>query len=179
MTKKSRMPSAEERELFEETLKGAAPLAKTKPSASTASPVKRSVTTLAPPAISHPKKPQRRGLDGNTAERLARGQIEPEARLDLHGMTEAVAHLALATFIRSASARKLRLVLVVTGKGRKLSLDEPFDLELNVRARGVLRSMTPRWLSEPELARFVADVRPSNRRHGGDGALYVYLSKAR
>jgi hypothetical protein len=30
-------------------------------------------------------------------------------------------------------------------------------------------------LAEPELAGFVADVRPSHRRHGGAGALYVYL----
>ena len=82
--------------------------------------------------------------------------------------------------LRAASARKLRLILIVTGKGRKQPRpDEPFDLELEGRARGVLRTMTPRWLAEPELAGFVADVRPSHRRHGGDGALYVYLRKAR
>ncbi len=34
-------------------------------------------------------------------------------------MTEAVAHRALATFIRGAAARGCRLVLIVTGKGLK------------------------------------------------------------
>ena len=38
--------------------------------------------------------------------------------------------------------------------------------------------MTPRWLAEPELARFVADVRSAHRKHGGAGALYVYLRKS-
>ena len=44
---------------------------------------------------------------------------------------------------------------------------------------GILRAMVPRWLHEPELARWVADIRPAHRRHGGAGALYVYLRKNR
>jgi len=177
---KGRLPSAEERELFAESFKDARVLAKRKPIASkppTSKPVPAAIIP-APPA----QKPRRStaGLDGNTAERLRRGQLDPEARLDLHGMTEATAHRALVTFLRAASARRLRLILVVTGKGGKPTApDAPFDLELDGRARGVLKAMTPRWLAEPELAGFVADVRPSHRRHGGAGALYVYLRKPR
>ena len=37
--------------------------------------------------------------------------------------------------------------------------------------------MTPRWLREPGLAELIADVREAHRRHGGAGALYVYLRK--
>ena len=71
------------------------------------------------------------GLDGRTSERLHRGALEPDARIDLHGMTETVAHRALATFIRGASMRGCRLVLIVTGKGLKpADPHEPFDLEL-------------------------------------------------
>ena len=55
----------------------------------------------------------------------------------------------------------------------------PFDLELDRRTRGILRAMVPRWLREPALVRFVADVRAAHRRHGGAGALYVYLRKQR
>jgi DNA-nicking Smr family endonuclease len=39
--------------------------------------------------------------------------------------------------------------------------------------------MVPRWLAEPELKALVARVQPAHIRHGGGGALYVYLRKAR
>ncbi|MGD0864667.1 MAG: Smr/MutS family protein [Rhizomicrobium sp.] len=174
---RTRLPSAEERELFVETFKDARVLVKKKPAAPKAPASKRIPASL-PESPTPPKSPRRptAGLDGNTADRLRRGQLDPEARLDLHGMTESTAHRALVTFLRAASARGLRLVLIVTGKGGKPSApDAPF--ELDDRARGVLNAMTPRWLAEPELAGFVADVRVSHRRHGGTGALYVYLRK--
>jgi len=123
------------------------------------------------------------GIDGNTAERLRRGQLEPEARLDLHGMSERDAHRALITFVRAASARKLRLLLVITGKGggpqRKHVKEGAFDLGLDMRMRGILRDLTPRWLHEPGLAEIIADVRQAHRRHGDSGALYVYLRKGK
>jgi DNA-nicking Smr family endonuclease len=178
---KGRLPSAEERELFAETLRDAKVLRKRKPGAPKAAAPKRQAIFPPEPSMPAPtpQKPMA-GLDGNTADRLRRGQMDPQARLDLHGMTESTAHRALTTFLRGASARGLRLVLIVTGKGGKLPApDAPFDLELDGRARGVLKTMTPRWLAEPELAGFVADVRLSHRRHGGAGALYVYLRKSK
>lgn len=177
--------SAEERALFESALKDAAPIkkpaaAKPKPGAARAKPkisARQAMDDAFAPIFAKPSGPSS-GLDGHTAERLRRGALEPEARLDLHGMTEAAAHRALATFLRGAAARGCRLVLVVTGKGLKPgAADEPFDLELDRRTRGVLKAMTPRWLAEPELSGFVADVRTAHRRHGGGGALYVYLRK--
>ena len=179
-----RRVTEEERELFETVFKDALPLRKAK-----AKPAKKSVTAAALKAVikkpATPVAPPRvlarapaGGLDGNTAQRLQRGILEPEARLDLHGLTESAAHRALTTFLRSAASRGLRLIIVVTGKGAKTAPDAPFDLELEGRKRGVLRSMTPRWLKEPELARFVVDVRSAHIRHGGAGALYVYLRKS-
>jgi DNA-nicking Smr family endonuclease len=170
--------SEEERALFENTFKDVVPLKRARgrkaaKKASVSAPVKAS-----PPILASPRNSGGGGLDGRTAQRLQRGVLEPEARLDLHGLTEDAAHRALATFLRSASARGLRLVIVVTGKGVKPAApDEPFDLELDRRTRGVLKAMTPRWLKEPDLARFVVDVRSAHRRHGGAGALYVYLRK--
>lgn len=118
------------------------------------------------------------GLDGRTDERLRRGAIEPDARLDLHGFTERDAHRALLLFLHAAQQRRHKLVLVVTGKGARLAPDAPFDLELNYRARGVLKAIVPRWLCEPDFAGMVAGTRAAHRRHGGEGALYVYLRKA-
>ncbi|HUJ04215.1 MAG TPA: Smr/MutS family protein [Rhizomicrobium sp.] len=158
----SRKASDEERALFEEAAKNPNGYA---PKASLTPKTKKPVSKTA-------------GLDGNTQERLRKGILAPQASLDLHGLTEDAAHRALTRFLRDAAARKLRLVAIVTGKGKKSSApDEPFVM--NYERRGVLKEMTPRWLSEPELARFIADVRPAHRKHGGEGALYVYLRKPR
>ena len=119
------------------------------------------------------------GVDGNTDERLRRGQLEPEARLDLHGMTESAAHRVLLTFLKGAMARRHKLVLVVTGKGRPQAEDAPFDMELNMRSRGILKAAVPRWLNEKEFAGLVAGTRAAHKKHGGEGAMYIYLRKGR
>jgi len=159
----------EERALFEETFREARPH----------KPVKRAAKPAVKPVVPGPRK-QTGGLDGNTADRLRRGALDPDARIDLHGMSEAVAHNRLMSFLRNARRSDARLVLVITGKGaRKPDPYAPFDLELESRARGVLKSMVPRWLREPEFAELVADHRSAHIRHGGAGALYVYLKKKR
>jgi len=163
--KPARRVTDEERALFEESIRQARLFAETVPSATPRKAAKVPAKGLT-------------GVDGHTAERLRRGTLEPDARLDLHGFTEAAAHGALITFLRSAQARGHRLALVVTGKGAKAPDPyAPFDLELNARTRGVLKSVVPRWLGEPALAGIVADARPAHIKHGGAGALYVYLRK--
>ncbi|MHA1571809.1 MAG: Smr/MutS family protein, partial [Alphaproteobacteria bacterium] len=57
------------------------------------------------------------GTDRRTAERLRRGRMAVEARLDLHGRTQDQAHRELLSFIRRTAAAGMRCVLVVTGKG--------------------------------------------------------------
>jgi len=156
-----RKTTDEERSLFRDTIAEARPLAPL-PGSSAA---KRS----APGGLG--------GLDGRTDERLRRGTIEPDARLDLHGFTEHDAHHALLLFLRTAQQRRHKLVLVVTGKGARLAPDAPFDMELNYRSRGILKAVVPRWLGEPSFAGLVAGTRAAHRKHGGDGALYVYLRK--
>ncbi|HWA03508.1 MAG TPA: Smr/MutS family protein [Rhizomicrobium sp.] len=165
-----RRTTDEERALFAEAFREARPL---NPSAKPASgPVPK------PPAGAAPKFTG--GLDGNTAARLRRGEIDPDRRIDLHGKTEAAAHRALLGFLRQAQRSGARLALVITGKGAgEPDPYEPFDLERASRARGVLKAMVPRWLKEPEFAALIADHRAAHRRHGGTGAFYVYLRKKR
>jgi len=122
------------------------------------------------------KVPKGGGLDGRTAERLRRGLVEPEARLDLHGFTEDSAHATLLKFIRTQRGHGARLVLVVTGRGARRDEDGTAPLWAG---RGVLRKMVPRWLEEPEFATYVVSSATAHRRHGGEGALYVYLRKSR
>lgn len=116
------------------------------------------------------------GINGATQERLRKGQIDPDAKLDLHGMTEAVAHRVLTGWLAAAQSRGVRLALIVTGKGNPRNLD---DAPWMSSRYGALKDMTPRWLNEPELARLIASVQPAHDRHGGGGALYVWLKKPR
>ena len=120
------------------------------------------------------------GLDGSTADRLRRGKVEPEATLDLHGMTQATAHGRLVTFIRRSSDAAKRCVLVVTGKGTAGRPDPDggaaFVMSGPTRG-GVLQAMVPRWLQEGDVKSMVSGVQTANPKHGGDGALYVYLRR--
>jgi len=158
-----RRTTDEERNLFQTALTGPGP-------------VKKSRAAKPPARKAHPA-PVTSGLDGHSSDRLDRGMLTPDAKLDLHGMTEAAAHRALTMFIHKAQGRGARLLLVVTGKGAPAA-DGPFDLGLAGRRRGVLKAMVPRWLCEPPLAQLIADRRAAHRRHGGEGALYVYLRKS-
>ncbi|ABL70871.1 Smr/MutS family protein [Paracoccus denitrificans] len=111
-------------------------------------------------------------MDHKTHRQMSRGKLAPEARIDLHGMTLAVAQPVLTRFILQARAEGRRLVLVITGKGREGGPDAP----LPVRP-GALRHNVPHWLHMPPLNAMVLQVRPAHRRHGGEGAYYVYLRR--
>jgi DNA-nicking Smr family endonuclease len=111
-------------------------------------------------------------MDRRRFEKLRRGRLEPEARLDLHGMTLERAHAALTAFVAAAHADGLRLVLIITGKGRDGAADA-----LAPHRRGALRHSVPHWLAAPPLVGRVLQVAPAHPRHGGGGALYVYLRR--
>ncbi|MFM9865757.1 MAG: Smr/MutS family protein [Micropepsaceae bacterium] len=116
------------------------------------------------------------GVDGATAERLRRGKIEPDAKIDLHGMTQAQAHARLATFVRRGHEIGNRCVLVITGKGSPLALDDGGVMPQRSKA-GVLRTLVPLWLEE--LRAIVTGVQAAHQKHGGGGAFYVYLRRKR
>jgi DNA-nicking Smr family endonuclease len=135
-------------------------------------PRRKAIPVVPAPVIApKPRPPKAAGIDGNTQRRLEKGDIHPSAQLDLHGLTEAAAHGALLTFLHTAHRRGDRLVLIVTGKG---ALEEAAP---KARYGGVLRRAVPRWLEEAPMASIIADKRWAHRRHGGDGALYIYLRK--
>lgn len=113
-------------------------------------------------------------MDKKSFGKMTRGKLKPEGRIDLHGMTLDRAHPALIRFILSAQASGKRLVLVITGKGKRSDDDGPIP-----RPRGVLRHQVPGWLSSPPLAQAVLQVAPAHISHGGDGAYYVYLRRQR
>jgi DNA-nicking Smr family endonuclease len=100
---------------------------------------------------------------------LSRGRKQIEGRLDLHGMTQTRAHRALLSFLQRASSDGLTFVLVITGKGAS----GPES------GRGVLRRQVPEWLSLPDFRALVVGFEEAHIGHGGEGALYVRVRRAR
>jgi DNA-nicking Smr family endonuclease len=102
-------------------------------------------------------------------QRVARGKETIDGRLDLHGLTQSEAHATLLHFLRSASARRARLVLVITGKGMRGGDGE----------RGVLKRQVPQWLGLPEFRALVVGFEDAHIAHGGEGAIYVRVRRPR
>lgn len=113
-------------------------------------------------------------MDHKAYGRLRRGKLKPEARIDLHGMTLAQAHPALIGFILRSSSEGLRLVLVITGKGKHRDDGGPIPTKF-----GVLRHQVPQWLRMSPIGGLVLQVSEAHIRHGGQGAYYVYLRRSR
>ncbi len=136
-------------------------------------PMSRKVAE-APPAkpVKHaaPPVPPLMALGRRERLQLSRGRKEIDGRLDLHGMTQERAHRALATFLQRASYDGLSFVLIITGKGRTGGLDAE---------RGILRRQVPIWLGLPEFRALVVGFEEAHIGHGGAGALYVRVRRAR
>lgn len=172
----------EDRELWELVAKQVKPLRKhratkvhTAPRTEPSSAVPATKPALSPrplaqaPAArpSKPAIPPLAPLGKRERTKLSRGRREIEARLDLHGMTQMRAHRALTGFLHRAHDDGLTFVLVITGKGRSGG------------ESGVLRRQVPEWLSLPEFRAFVVGFEEAAISHGGEGALYVRIRRAR
>ncbi len=114
-------------------------------------------------------------LDRRTAEKLRKGKIQIEARLDLHGKTQNQAHELLNNFIGQSARQGLRCVLVITGKGKSRLLSEKI-IEPEV---GILKKKVPEWLEENIFAQHILRMAQAHPKDGGSGALYVYLKRQR
>ena len=104
-------------------------------------------------------------VDRATVERMKRGQVNVEARIDLHGMDQRAAFASLMGFIETSSRAGRRAVLVITGKGAISG------------GGGVLRRNAPNWLMSSPLAGRILTIQAAHTRHGGDGAFYVLLRR--
>jgi len=113
-------------------------------------------------------------MDHKSFGRMKKGKLSPEARIDLHGMTVAQAHPVLIGFILDAHSKGLRLVLVITGKGRASRDNSPIPTQM-----GILKHQVPHWLSLAPIKSVVLQVSEAHLKHGGSGAYYVYLRRHR
>jgi DNA-nicking Smr family endonuclease len=126
------------------------------------------------PVIAEQVASQPLAMDRNRFAKLRKGRLAPEARIDLHGLTIAQAHPRLTQFIFDAVARERRLVLVITGKGKSKADHGPIP-----ERHGVLRHQVPHWLNTAPLKPHILQIAEAHIRHGGQGAYYVYLRRAR
>lgn len=171
---RKRRLSDEERALWERVQRTARPLSGRRiiaPEPST-EPAPDTAPAAEPPPLVHqtaaspPRRPaQLPDIDLNTRRKIARGRIGIDARIDLHAMTQGEAHARLFGFLSRAQADGLRHVLVITGKGSSLASD------------GILKRSVPLWFATPAFRPLVSGYDWADRRHGGDGALYVRIRR--
>ena len=137
--------------------------------------------SLAPPEravsfgahVAGPRRERAGNIDRKVERRLKSGKLDPERVCDLHGLDRKQAERTLLSFLKGCRAGKVRLALVVTGKG----LHAPADwME---EEPGVLRRSVPVWLQQRPLSEIVQHFSPAHPSHGGGGAYYVYLRQAR
>jgi DNA-nicking Smr family endonuclease len=174
--KRRRVLSAEERVLWTAITKSIAPLRDSDISekAETAKHIASQIDIppakkgrSAEPAGNRPPAPLA-GLGRRMRTRVARGKEAIDGRLDLHGLTQSEAHPALLRFLRAATARDARLVLVITGKGGR-----------GEGERGVLKRQVPQWLGLPEFRALIVGFEQAHVAHGGEGALYIRVRRTR
>lgn len=148
-------------------LKGRKPAEELKPAIEEKIPSKGVKTASTAAIAAAPPKRQHvmHSLDRPTLDKLSKGKLPIEGRVDLHGMTQSEAHSLLLSFLQRAHAGGVRYVLVITGKGFSSGGD------------GILRRQVPAWLSTPPFRALVSSHDVSARHHGGEGALYIRLRK--
>jgi DNA-nicking Smr family endonuclease len=145
-----------------------APAGDDKPAAAAPSPPRPAAPLEKPPAK---KAPPLAPLGRRLKHRVARGREPIDARLDLHGFTQREAHAALLRFLHRAQADGVKIALVVTGKGSGKGS--------GAREPGVLKRQVPMWLALPEFRSVVVGFEDAHTGHGGEGALYIRLRRAR
>jgi DNA-nicking Smr family endonuclease len=94
-------------------------------------------------------------------KQLGRGQLKPEAVVDLHGLTIAEATTKVHFFLQNAVHHNLKTLLIITGKGLH-SGDGP-----------VLKEAVEKLLDQSVDSVLEWGIAP--RRYGGTGALVVFL----
>ena len=125
----------------------------------------RPADTVPPARREKPHSPRQHRIEAPTRQKLAKGRLPIEGKVDLHGLTQVEAHALLLSFLHRAYADGRRHVLVVTGKG------------LSSGGDGVLRRVVPGWFATPPFRALVSGHEEAARRHGGEGALYVRLRR--
>lgn len=110
----------------------------------------------------------RRDVDPRLVTRLRRGEFSTQAHIDLHGMIQPDAKLALEEFILDSVRKGRRAVLIVHGRGLRSPGGQP-----------VLKHAAAQWLSRGTIGGYVLAFTTARAYDGGTGALWVLLRRER
>jgi DNA-nicking Smr family endonuclease len=191
MSRRPKGLTAEDRKLWSHVARSVTPLDASRrleaepepPAADPPATVKkaRPVKVEAAAPAAPPGPPPLAPLEKNLRRKLARGMVEVDDRIDLHGLTQEAAHRRLVAFLRRSQAAGLKVVIVITGKGApkrvRPLIDDPWQPDPHAE-RGILRRMVPEWLRLPEMRALVIGFEEASIGHGGAGALYVRIRRA-
>ncbi|MYG09395.1 MAG: Smr/MutS family protein [Rhodobacteraceae bacterium] len=109
-------------------------------------------------------------IDKKILRKLNSGHINPEMKLDLHGMLKEEASRQVKRFVAEAFNSGKRLILVIPGKGKDMD---------GRRGFGPLNQLIKHLLSKPPTAEHILHFQEAHRCHGGSGAYYIYLKRNR
>ena len=164
--------SAEETALWRRVVESVTPMHGSLPekAATPDAPAKPVAKVTVQPKAVTPAKKATPGttLDGSWDRKLARGLVQPDRSLDLHGHNLSTAWALLDRKLGEAVADGARVLLLITGK-------PPSDKS----GRGAIRAAVGDWLASSPYAGDIAAVRNASPRHGGAGALYIVLRRRR
>ena len=94
--------------------------------------------------------------------RIKKNTSKIEAILDLHGYKLGSAQQILENFIISSWQKRIRITLVITGKGKE---------------RNSIRYSLLEWLNYRAIRPYVSQISGASNKHGGGGAFYVLLKR--
>jgi DNA-nicking Smr family endonuclease len=112
----------------------------------------------------HGVEAKRKGAADRTILLLLRGELTPEARVDLHGLTRADAMKVVRQFVRDAKSKSRLTLLIIHGKGAH-----------SEGGIGVLEEACVEALTKGGAAPYVEAFATAPTRFGGRGAIVVRL----
>ena len=100
-------------------------------------------------------------------------QINRVPKLDLHGLSLNEANRKVKEFVDESFNQGYRKLLIITGKGLRSKVDEnPYISE----KFSVLKYSVPEFIkNEENLSKKVMKISTADKKHGGDGAIYIFL----
>jgi DNA-nicking Smr family endonuclease len=106
------------------------------------------------------------GLSPEIVKKLKKGEFSYQDYIDLHGYNREEAREKVNHFVKRSFGRKLRCILIVSGRGLNSLERQP-----------VLKQELVRWLTHAPLRRIVLAFASARSYDGGAGAFYVLLRR--
>ena len=110
-------------------------------------------------------------LEKNILKKIQKGKIKVSASLDLHGSNLKDSKKLVFDFINNNYEKQNRLLLLITGKGKRVFLDDQW------KGIGKLKNQIPLWLNSLALSQKIIWFDHAPAEKGGEGAFLIYLKK--